>query len=87
MVKSYFLKDISPTFRRTPTNQLQVNMSAEPSYRTREEFIELLMEKYSEGLVRQLENAQKKLSQAETKTTSLKKQNLISEATIVKIIQ
>lgn len=39
--KSYFLKDISSTFRRTPTNQLQVNMSAKPSYRTREEFIGL----------------------------------------------
>ena len=53
-VKSYFLKDISPTFRRTPTNQLQVNISAKPQYRTREEFIELLMDKLREGLVRQL---------------------------------
>jgi hypothetical protein len=56
---SYFLKDISPTVRRTPTNQLQVNMSAQPTYRTRKEFIELLMEKIREGLVRQLENAKK----------------------------
>lgn len=87
MIKSYFLKDISATFRRTPTNQLQVNIAAEPSYRTREEFIELLMQKYSEGLVRQLEKAQQKLSQAERKTTSLKQKNSISEAIIVEKIQ
>ncbi|VAW92103.1 hypothetical protein MNBD_GAMMA22-2348 [hydrothermal vent metagenome] len=57
MVKSYFLKDISDTFRRTPTNQLQVNISVKPTYRTREEFIELLMKKINEGLIRQLEKA------------------------------
>ena len=60
-VKSYFLKDISPTFRRTPTNQLQVNMLAEPVYRTREEFINLLMEKINEGLIRQLNKSQSEL--------------------------
>jgi hypothetical protein len=60
-VKSYFLKDISPTFRRTPTNQLQVNMSAKPVYRTREEFINLLIEKINEGLIRQFNKSQSEL--------------------------
>lgn len=81
-VKSYFLKDISSTFRRTPTNQLQVNISAKPSYRSREEFIELLMEKLKEGLMRQLAKAQQKLSEVEEKTNSLKLKNAISERTI-----
>ncbi|MEM9822126.1 MAG: hypothetical protein AAF985_13680, partial [Bacteroidota bacterium] len=31
-VKAYFLKDISPTFRITPANQMQVNYSEHPIY-------------------------------------------------------
>lgn len=77
--KSYFLKDISSTVRRTPTNQLQVNMSAEPTYRTREEFIDLLMNKLQEGLVRQKENAVLKLSEINNKTILLKEKNIESE--------
>lgn len=79
MVKSYFLKDISSTFRRTPTNQLQVNISATPTYRTRNEFIILLMEKLREGLERQLEKAQLKLSEINEITQSLKNKNSKSE--------
>lgn len=86
-VKSYFLKDISATFRRTPTNQLQVNMSAKPTYRTREEFIDLLMKKLSEGLERQLKNAQLKLSEVDKKTKSLRERNLVSEKVIQEKIQ
>lgn len=82
MVKSYFLKDISPTFRRTPTNQLQVNISADPSYRTRDEFIELLMEKLREGLMRQLKKSQLVLSEIDKKTQSLKTKNSNSEKII-----
>ena len=37
--KAYFLKNISHTFRRNPKNQLQVNMSEKPEYRSREDFI------------------------------------------------
>jgi hypothetical protein len=87
MVKSYFLKDISPTFRRTPTNQLQVNISAQPTYRSREDFIILLMEKLKEGLVRQLEKAQQKLLEIDAKTESLKEKNIASERTIEEKIQ
>jgi len=81
-VKSYFLKDISSTFRRTPTNQLQVNISANPTYRTREEFIDLLMVKLREGLVRQLEKAQQKLSDIDQQTQSLKIKNTVSQRSI-----
>src|SRR5690606_31869448 len=54
-VKSYFLKDINRTFRRNPKNQLQVNISAEPEYRTREEFINVFIEKLEESHKRQIE--------------------------------
>ena len=74
-IKSYFLKDISPTFRRTPTNQLQVNISAEPIYRTRDEFIELLMEKCREGLERQKDKAETKLQSIDDIKSRLKKCN------------
>lgn len=60
-VKSYFLKDISDKFRRNPKNQLQVNINAKPEYRTREEFINLLLNKMEEGYNREIENAQQKL--------------------------
>lgn len=86
-VKSYFLKDISPTFRRTPTNQLQVNISAKPTYRTREEFIEILMVKLKEGLIRQLEKSQQKLSDIDKQTCSLKIKNVHSQKTIEEKIQ
>lgn len=85
--KSYFLKDISSTVRRTPTNQLQVNMSANPTYRTRDEFIELLMEKLREGLVRQLEQATEKLVTIDAKKIHLKNQNIKSEFTIKQNLQ
>lgn len=87
LVKSYFLKDISSTFRRTPTNQLQVNISAKPTYRSRQEFIELLMEKLKEGLIRQLEKAQQKLSEVDEKTKLLKEKNINSERIIEEKLQ
>lgn len=82
LVKSYFLKDISSTFRRTPTNQLQVNILAEPTYRTREEFIVILMTKLGEGLRRQLLKAQKTLTDIDEKTENMKAMNRASQATI-----
>ncbi len=82
IVKSYFLKDISPTFRRTPTNQLQVNISANPTYRTREEFIDLFMAKVREGLERQLRKATLELDKIDRITQSLKLKNSSSEKAI-----
>lgn len=60
MVKSYYLKDVHSSFRRTPANQLQINIDAPPQYRTREEFIKLLNSKLLESYQRQIEKAQKR---------------------------
>ncbi|MBK6572940.1 MAG: hypothetical protein IPG21_10765 [Saprospiraceae bacterium] len=65
MVKIYFLKDINHTFRRNPKNQLQVNISAKPEQRTREEFINLLFEKIEESHKRQIAISNKALEQIE----------------------
>jgi len=59
--KLYFLKDISATFRRNPKNQLQVNFSKPPQYRTREDFIKLLVYKIKESHKRQKRISEKKL--------------------------
>lgn len=56
-VKSYFLKDVSSTVRRNTKNQLQVNISAEPEYRTRNEFITFFIKKLKEGYDRQIKLA------------------------------
>ena len=87
MTKVYFLKDISNTVRRTPTNQLQVNISAEPTYRTRDEFINLLMEKYREGLERQRDKAIVKLATITEEMLLLKRSNNQSEQTILQKIR
>ena len=63
MVKIYFLKDINHTFRRNPKNQLQVNISAKPEIRTREEFINLLFAKIEESHKRQISISNKALEQ------------------------
>jgi hypothetical protein len=60
-VKPYFLKDISSTFRITPANQMQVNGSAKPEYRTREEFLQLLLTKKVESNERKLKKATQEL--------------------------
>lgn len=64
-VKIYFLKDISHTFRRNPKNQLQVNISAKPEYRSRIEFINLLLEKVVESHKRQIEKSNRALKKFE----------------------
>jgi hypothetical protein len=58
LVKTYFLKDISPTVRITPANQLQVNYAQPPQYRTRVEFINFLIEKKQQSFERRLKKAQ-----------------------------
>lgn len=65
-VKPYFLKDISPTFRITPANQMQVNYSEEPEYRTREEFLNLL-------LIKKVETNERKFKKASQELENLKK--------------
>lgn len=60
-VKLYFLKDISSTFRITPANQMQVNYSAEPEYRTRKEFLKLLLAKKVETNERKFKKASQEL--------------------------
>lgn len=59
--KSYFLKNISPTMRITPANQIQVNGFAEPVYRTRKEFLEFLVAKKIESNERKLKKSMEAL--------------------------
>ena len=75
-VKSYFLKDINKSFRRNPKNQLQVNISAEPSYRTRENFIKLLMTKELESYERQLIRANENIKKINNNLLSNKIENI-----------
>lgn len=60
-VKLYFLKDISSSFRRNTKNQLQVNISKTTENRTREEFIDVLLNKIIEGYKRQKNIAEREL--------------------------
>lgn len=75
-VKAYFLKDISATVRITPANQLQVNYKQASVYRTREDFINFLVEKKKQSFERRIKNAQKNLKEIEDgiiyKKTTLK---------------
>lgn len=81
-VKPYFLKDISSTFRITPANQMQVNGSAEPEYRTREEFLQLLLTKKVESNERKLKKSTQELENLKaglfkkTKTMEIKLSDL-----------
>ena len=84
-VKPYFLKDISPRFRITPANQMQVNGSAEPEYRTREEFLKLLLTKKIESNERKLKKATEELENLKgglfkkTKSMEIKLSDLLTE--------
>lgn len=81
--KPYFLKDIHHTFRRNPKNQLQVNMSEPPEYRTREEFIKLLMKKISESHERQIKISEKALGNISKEQEILITKNKESETKIL----
>ncbi|MDP3764625.1 MAG: hypothetical protein Q8Q95_03325 [bacterium] len=83
-IKSYFLKDISHTFRRNPKNQLQVNISELPEYRTRKDFIKLLVKKIKESHERQIKNSGKALKNLPEEEKILLKKNKESEAKILK---
>jgi len=80
--KTYFLKDISSTFRRNPKNQLQVNMSAKPEYRTREEFIKLLISKLKESHLRQIRISEIALTQLPDQEKELIEVNSIAQKAI-----
>lgn len=82
--KVYLLKDISSTFRRNPKNQLQVNISQETEYRSRQDFIELLINKLQESYQRQIEKANKELKLLENKKQKLIDANNKAEETIIK---
>jgi len=81
--KSYFLKDIHPSFRRNPKNQLQVNMSEPPEYRSRGEFIKLLMKKIGESHARQIKISEKALKTISEEEKNLLNKNKESEAKIL----
>lgn len=85
--KSYFLKDINHTFRRNPKNQLQVNMSAIPEYRTREDFIKLLVKKIKESHERQIKISDKALKNLSEGEKILLKKNKESEARILENLE
>ena len=72
--------------RITPANQMQVNGFAEPEYRTREQFLEFLLQKKIESNERKLKKATQELENF--KTGILKKQkDSQEEITIEKLKQ
>jgi hypothetical protein len=88
-VKSYFLKNVSPTMRITPANQMQVNGFAEPIYRTREEFVDFLLQKKIESNERKLKKATQELEnlkqgiwKKDLTIEQLKKSNQLQEEAI-----
>lgn len=85
--ESYFLKDINHTFRRNPKNQLQVNMSEPPEYRTREDFVRLLMKKIKESHERQIKISEKTLKILSAEEKTLLRTNKESEAKILKSLR
>jgi hypothetical protein len=85
LVKPYFLKDISSTFRITPANQMQVNYSEDAVYRTREEFLNLLLQKKVESNERKFKKATQELENLKnglfkkTKTREIKLTDLLAK--------
>jgi|SRR5699024_8701901 len=77
--KVYPLKDVNRTFRLNPKPQLQVNMSAEPEYRTREEFIKLLIQKHRESYDRNIKALNEKIDKLDDVYTQLINTNRESE--------
>lgn len=59
-VHCVFLKDINSSVRINPKPQFQVNIKEPEEYRTREEFLEMFHEKYSESIDRIIKKQMKK---------------------------
>lgn len=71
-VKSYFLKNVNPSMRITPANQMQVNGFSQPVYRTREEFLDFLLQKKIESNERKLKKATQELENLRTGILKIK---------------
>ena len=84
-VKSYFLKNVSSTMRITPANQMQVNGSAEPEERTREEFLDFLLLKKIESNKRKLDKSTQELKNYKSGII-LKKKSVITTLEYLKKI-
>ena len=85
--KLYFLKDINKTFRRNPKNQLQINIKSLPEYRSRAEFIKLLISKIRESHQRQISISNKALSEIDGIEKQLLEANESSENNLIKNLQ
>lgn len=79
-VKSYFLKNVSATMRITPANQMQVNGFAEPVYRTREQFLNFLLQK-------KIESNERKLKKATDELENLKQGKFKKDLSLEKLLQ
>ena len=86
-VNSYYLKGINHTFRRNPKNQLQVQFNAPPEPRTRNKFIDLLLEKLKESYQRQINICQSKLLELNKIKKILKDKNNASETNLIKKLE
>jgi len=84
-VKSYFLKNVSPTMRITPANQMQVNGFSETVYRTREEFLDFLLQKKIESNERKLKKATQELENF--KTGILKKKTTTQREITIELLK
>ena len=71
--------------RRNPKNQLQVCISTEPEYRTREEFIDLLFSKLKESYYRQIKIGEKELLTLEEKQAKIKEFNRQQETLLLNL--
>jgi hypothetical protein len=80
MVKSYFLKNVSATMRITPANQMQVNGFAEPEYRTREQFLNFLLQK-------KIESNERKLKKETEELENLKQGKFKKDIALQKLIE
>lgn len=81
----YFLKDISRTVFRSSINQLQVDAKAHSEYRTRDEFISLLLEKMATSYTKQIQALQNKLGALPSKEGPLRAANALSESALLGI--
>ena len=79
-VNSYFLKNISDTMRITPSNQIQVNGFSKPTYRDRDSFLKLLLEK-------KIESNERKLKKAIEELENLRNGNFKKNLSIQKLYQ
>lgn len=74
-VESYLLKDINPSMHITPANQIQVNRFSSPVYRTRDEFIDLLIKKITKSNERKLKKASHELENLKNGILKIKTSN------------